>query len=595
MPLQPPDTASNPLIRLAFYGMAIGMALLHVFITFKGLSSADGMEQAQIAREFARGHGWETKVIRPYAWALLEDAGKPAPLKAMPEITQPPVQPLIWGAAFKFLPNQLVYVPGKGGSIFILDRVIACLGVSGLLLTLLWTHGTARKLFDDTVAHISVLALLLCEPLWELSVSGSPVALLLPLTALAIRLLTAATLSAQEGSSPGKALFALGLVAALMVFTHWLAVWLVVGLALGAILALPGKRGQAALSVLALPLLALGGWGWWMMQRCSDPLGGAKTLFQTHLLPLDVTLLQRQFAAIMPPVSVADLPRKLVSNWLLQFGDLYTLLGCSVPALFFLVALMHRFRRPETASLRLSVGMILLAVTLGMGFIGLPRNRVDDNNLYAVLIPAMTVFGSAMLAVLWSRLYPMASSLWTRWGFAILAVMITALPLLNTVPAQVKLGLTLQNRIYPHWPPYVPDRVSVVRRLVEPDEVLFSDAPWFVAWYADTPTVWIPVKRDDYARMKPLIEAQQNRIAGFIMTPLSSRLEYLHEAFTGPYSEWPDLLFRGPMLALDREFPARADFEFKMPVPLVAVPVGARESLSLHMTFYTDRARTLKP
>ena len=48
------------------------------------------------------------------------------------------------------------------------------------------------------------------------------------------------------------------------------------------------------------------------------------------------------------------------------------------------------------------------------------------------------------------------------------------------------------------------------------------------------------------------------------------------------------------MLAFDREFPPRPDFEYKVPIPLVAIPVGARENLSLQMTFYTARPRTIK-
>lgn len=593
MSLQPPNPASNPLFRLAFYGLAIGMALVHVFITFRGLSSATGMEQAQMAREMARGNYFETKVVRPYAWALLNEAGKnPAP-EAMPDITQPPLQPLLWAPAFKLLKGHLNYVPGKDGSIYLLDRVIACYGVTGMLLALLWTHGAARKLFDETVAAVAVLALAVCEPLWELAVSGSPVATLLPLTALAFRLLVSAALRGQAGQGVGMPLLALGVVAALMMLTHWLAVWLVMGLVLATVVAVPQRRMGAVL-VAVIPMLALVGWGWWMQQRCGDPLGGAKTLFQTHLLPLDVSVLQRQFALNMPPVQVAELLRKLLQNWQEQLGGLFAHLGYSVPALCFVVALLHRFRRPETARLRLSLGVLILAVVLGMGFIGLPEGRLDDNQFYLLLVPGLTIYGAAMLAVMWARLHPNGNGLWTRWGYALVALALSALPLLNVLPAQVKMGLTLRNRIYPHWPPYVPDRVALVNRLVEPEEMLFSDAPWFVAWYADKVTSWIPVKREEFDRMKAQAEERGNPVAGFIMTPVSTRMEYLHEAFSGPYGEWPDLLFRGPMMAFDRDFPARPDFDYKIPVALVAIPLGAKESLSLQMTFYTNRSRTLK-
>lgn len=593
MSSKPLNTASNPLFRFAFYGIAIGLALIHVFITFRGISSAAGMEQGQMAREMARGNYFQTKVIRPYAWAMLNEAGKDPKPTAMPDVTQPPLQPLLWAPAFKLLKGHLAYEPTKDGSIYLLDRVIACYGVTGLLLALLWTHGAARKLFDETVAAVALLALLVCEPLWELAVSGSAVTLLLPLTALAFRLLVSATFKVRNGQPTGVVLCGLGGVAALMVMTHWLAVWLVLGLVLAVVICLPQRR-MGAIVVAGIPALALVGWAGWMQQQCGDPLGGAKTIFQTHLLSLDTSALQRQFTLTMPPVAATELFRKLLQNWQVQLGGLFSHLGYGVPALFFGVALMHRFRRAETSALRSGLGALVIAVIFGMGFIGLPEGRLDDNQFYMVLVPAMTVYGTAMLAVLWARLQPTGNGLWARWGYAFIAVGVSALPLLNLLPAQVKLGLTMRSRIYPHWPPYVPDRISQVNRLIEPNEILFSDAPWFVAWYADTATVWIPVKRDEFTLMKAQAEAKGNPVAGFIVTPLMSKVEYLHEAFTGPYSEWPDLVFRGPMLAFDREFLPRPDFEYKIPLALVAVPLGAKENLSLQMTFYTNRSRTLR-
>lgn len=589
----PPPISSSPLIRLAVYAIAIGMALTHVFITFRGLSSATGMEQAQMAREIARGNLFQTKVIRPYAWAVLVQEGKaPAPM-AMPDITQPPLQPLVLAPVFKLLHRYHAYEPGKNGAIYLLDRAVACVGAAGFLLTLFWTHGAARRLFDDTVAGVTVAVLLVCEPLWELAVSGSPVALLLPLMALAIRLLVSASLSTQQGHSASAALLLMGLVTALMVLTHWLAVWLVLGLVVAVILAMPEKRSLAA-RVGLIPILALTGWGWWIQQACGDPLGGAKTIFQTHLLSLDVTMLQRQFSAAMPSVQVADMLRKLLLNWQTQFGEIASQLGFSLPALAFLLALMHRFRRPETNATKRALGALLLATALGMGFIGLPDGRRDDNQLYLVLVPPLSIYGSAMLAVLWARLYPGAGGSWGRLGYAFIAVAISALPLLNTLPAQIKLGMTMRNRIYPHWPPYVPANVSLLKKLLAPEEILFSDAPWFTAWYVDVPSVWIPVKRDDFTLMKAQAEGHGAKVAGFVITPLSSRVEYVHEALSGPYREWPDLIFRGPMVAFDREFPASPDFPYKVPLPLVAIPVGPKENLSLQMTFYTDRPRTVK-
>ena len=94
--------------------------------------------------------------------------------------------------------------------------------------------------------------------------------------------------------------------------------------------------------------------------------------------------------------------------------------------------------------------------------------------------------------------------------------------------------------------------------------------------------------------MTTQVEARGGRVAGIVVTPLSARINHLHEAFDGPYREWPDLIFRGPMLALDPEFMPHPEFKFKVPLPLVPVPVGGKENLSMQMTFYTDRIRSIK-
>ena len=585
---------SHPLLRVVVYGSAIVLALLHVFVTFRGLSSATGMEQAQLAREVARGHGYTTKVIRPYAWARMEASGKTMSLNAVPEITQPPLQPLILAPIFKMLERHHLFDPVKGGSIYLLDRVIACLGVSCLLLTLLWTHGAARRLFDDTVAGFTVLSLLVCEPLWQLAVSGSPVALMLPLFALTFWFFAMAQIRLQDGQGIMFQAFFIGLLAALMLLTHWMALWLVAGLLVAAAFTLPGKR-LAVVIMAVLPVAVFGAWGWWLMRECGDALGGAKTLFQSHLLSLDPSLLQREFSITTQPVAVDDLLRKISVNWRAQLSQGFAHLGLIVPAAAFFVALLHRFRRRESARSCHALAITLVAVAVGMGFLGLRDETLDDQALYIVLAPAMSIFGTAMLAVLWSRIHGSnAVSVWSRLGFGVIAVAISALPMVADLPAQVKMGLVLRGRIYPHWPPYVPDRVSYIRRLIEPDEVIFSDAPWFVAWYADVRSIWLPVRRSDFAAMTQMAETAGTSVAGIVVTPLSSRVQHLHEAFSGPYGEWPDLIFRGPMLALDREFMPHPEFKYKIPLPLMVQTIGARENLSMQMTFYTDKVRTPK-
>lgn len=592
-----PNTASPAPLRLAFYALAAGMALVHVFVTFQGLRSAQGMEQAQLARELARGHGWQTLVVRPQDWARLIEHGTAATPQAMPDLSQPPVQPLILAPVFKLLEKWQDYRPLKTGPIYLLDRAIACIGAACYLLTLLWTHAAARRLFDEKIAAVSALCLLFCQPLWDLAVSGSPTALLLPMAALALRLHASAASAAVENRSAWPALLGLGLLAAVMVLTHWMALWFVLGLALALALTFPTQRVPAALLVLTPPLLALAAWGFWMFQRCGDPLGGVKSLLLAHLLPLDAELLPRSFSLTAPAVDLAALVRKAGENFFLISGAAYSHLGHCLPALVFVSALLHRFKNPAAASVRSALGILALAVFTGCCLLGLPSGPEDDSSLLPILVPALTIYGSAMLAVLWARLFPQAhasSTFWQRLGFACIAVGITSAPMLITLPPQLKLGLTLRSRMFPQWPPYAPDRVQMVRRLLEPGELVFADAPWFVAWYADLPALWIPARREEYTPMKARAEAAQAPVAGFVVTPVSGRTRHMHEVFTGPWREWPDLIFRGMVLAFDREFLPHPDFEYKVPIPLIAIVVGKEENKALPMIFYTDKPRMLK-
>jgi len=70
----PQSSGPGALPRSVFYVAAIVLALLHVFVTFRGLSSVEGMNQAQLARQISRTGSYQTLVTQPYAWAQMEKA-----------------------------------------------------------------------------------------------------------------------------------------------------------------------------------------------------------------------------------------------------------------------------------------------------------------------------------------------------------------------------------------------------------------------------------------------------------------------------------------------------------------------------------------
>ena len=587
-----PPTGPSSLLRLVFYATALVMALLQVFVTFRGLSSEEGMNQAQLARQIARTGSYQTRVTQPYAWALMEkEGGKPSPI-AMPETVQPPLQPLLLSVAFRLLKPWQHYDPVNGGVVYLLDRVIACFGVAWYLLTIFFTHGAARRLFDEQVAAIAAIALLVCGPAWDVMVSGAPRAMLVPLFALAFRLYASAAGRAGEDRSAVVPLTLLGVVCALMILAHWMAVWIVAGVVIGVAVFLPrGKAG--AVVVAAFPAVTLLLWGWWNAQLCGDPLGGIKALVQAQSSAVAHDSLLRDFTPSLPLLQIDDLLRHIGLGAQDQLAHSYALFGSVVPAMFFFITLMHRFRRPDASAARWMVAVVLVCLAVGTSLLGLGRQDKDDNALYIVLMPAMATLGAAMLVILWTR-FQAPGEFMARWGGPLVALLITALPLAVTLPVVMKFGLTMGPRIPPHWPPFLPERAFLMGLLLEKDEFIISDAPAFVAWYADVPCVNLPLQRTDYEVMKAKAEERGAKLAGFVMTPVSARSERITDVFTGPYGEWRDLIIRGPMLAFDKDFAPSPDFPFRIPVPLVGAAVGSRENVSLSMVFYSDKQRTLR-
>ena len=342
-----------------------------------------------------------------------------------------------------------------------------------------------------------------------------------------------------------------------------------------------------------VPALTFIAWGWWNTQLCGDPLGGIKALFQAQSSAVAHDLLLRDFSPSVPLLQVDDLLRRVGLGWQDHLGLLIAHLGFVVPALLFFLALMHRFRKAEAASARWTLAVVFACVAVGMGLLGLNDKEKDDNALYIVLMPAMSTFGAAMLVVLWSR-FQMSGDFMSRWGAPLVALLITALPMAVNLPVVMKFGLTMRGKIPPHWPPFIPDRVAILRSLTEKNEFIISDSPAFVAWYGDVPCVDLCVQRGDYEVMKSKAEARGVKLAGFVMTPVSAKVEHITDIYTGPYSEWRDLIVRGPMLAFDRDFTPSPEFPYKNPIPLVGQTVGDKEHLSLPMVFYTDKARSVK-
>ena len=92
---------------MAAWASVIALALAYLLIQFRGLSSPSGMDQAQVAREIARGNGFSTKNIRPLALQQLQRSTGQIPLGNFPDTFNAPLNPLVNSLALRCFSGEL--------------------------------------------------------------------------------------------------------------------------------------------------------------------------------------------------------------------------------------------------------------------------------------------------------------------------------------------------------------------------------------------------------------------------------------------------------------------------------------------------------
>ena len=579
----------NPLFNAVLWILVLCLAVVQVFITFRGLNSQAAMDQAQIAREIARGHGFSTLMIRPAQVQQMQASGREFNLTHVADTFHPPLQPALWAAAFSLVKPWWAFDPTS--AVYRLDRVIASLGAVVLLLTLLLVHGLARRLFDRTLANFTVLTLALSKPLWDMALCAGSRGLLMLFCTLAVYWLFMLMRRAANDEPEGLLLpLGLGSACAAMLMTHWMAAWLVLGLVIAVAWLLPGHRGTLALMVL-LPALALGAWGWRNWQVCGDPVGMAKVLLTNVISPLSDAQQMRDLDNASPPVRMAALLRKVNLNVTDQARQLLDHLLMVLPAVLALLAGLHRFRKPEAGALRWALGIVWLMAVTGMALVGLPQDARDDFQIHVALVPVLCAFGFAGVAVLWARFRPGNGGVWTRQGHASLLVGFTLWTGAMSLYGDLTTGLAFRGRML-QWPPYRPDTTAMLAKMVKVDETLASDAPWAVAWYADRICVWLPKNREQFAKLKEMAATQQHPVVGMVITPLATMDDTFTSQFSGPYAEWMELVTRGPTLSLGYDLAAHVpwlrDYPKLLPLGGMQMPDGRQVPV---LTFFADRER----
>ncbi len=531
---------------------------------FKGLANEKAIEQAQIAREVSRGNGFTTKVIRPAAIRQFERAKGSFPLEKTPDTYHAPLHPWINGMAFKGMDvaNEGLKSLAKNADyfsrytyevemtsklvVYAYDRIIALVQMAFFLGAIAVNYFTARRLFDDRLAVLSACMLLLCQKFWDFALSGLPQMLLLLLFSVAIYTLVRAIEARAAGGRTLPWLIGTAALFGLLALTHALTIWIFAGLLFFCIFYFR-PRGRDAAIMAGVFLLFYGPWMIRNYQVCGDPvgLGWYSGLFQVRGTESQV---MRSMDLPLTGVTPLYFRTKIQGQVVEQFGRIYDFLGKGLLAPIFFIALLHLFKRQETSHLRWGVLSMFVFAVLGMAVFGMPDSTVlQANDLYVLFIPIMTFYGMAFVLVLWSRLE--INIHLVRLGFIGLLYVISALPFLNQF--LVLIGPPT-GRV--QWPPYVPPYIAILGQWTREHEIIASDMPWGVAWYADRKSLWLPMSIRDFMALNDYNQLK-GQVVGLYLTPVTGSLPFIPAIVKGEYKDWSPFIQR---TVNTRDFPLKA-------------------------------------
>lgn len=541
--------------RSLFFLILIALTLGNLFTLFQGLNSPQAMDQAQIAREIARGNGFSTKMVRPVAYhkaSKLEQ--RTVSFTDFQDTYHSPLNPLIMAAVFKVIgaddPDAMPMK--KGEMVFPLDRVIAAVCTLFFLMAIGVNYLLVSRIFDAKIAGVCAILMLFCQTFWDYSLSGLPQMLMLLLFSCGIYFVYRAVEAAADGRIAMTPAVIAGLFFTLLALTHWMTVWIALGYIIFAAVTFR-PRGIVGIVVLVLILIAAIGP---MMRNygiTGSPFGTAFLTLYNGMGNGSEADVMRTTDLEAQPLLIDGLIGKIVRTTLLQASDIIPLLAGIVVAPLFFMSLLHPFKRKSIAMFRWGILLMWVTTAFGLAIFGLNKDKLDPNQLHLLFAPIMTAYGLAFVSILWSRLEIVAATPILRNVHFFVIIGLCSLPLIIALPQKVKLGMNLRHLggQVPHWPPYfapvLNSKTAGLRAWTNEKNIIFSDQPWAVAWYADRMSIWLPPTADGFRLLENAATGLQTPVSGFLISPSSHGSGTITEV-SARYKDFANLVLDGSIM-----------------------------------------------
>ncbi|MBK1791171.1 phospholipid carrier-dependent glycosyltransferase [Persicirhabdus sediminis] len=510
--------------RILFFVLLAILALSTLLVTFRGLSDPLGIDQAQLGREIARGNGYTSQVIRPASIYLMENNGQDARLDRFNDTYHAPLNPLMYAAILKITGGDQFnnWMMDSNSQVYQPDRIIAATCIIFFLIAIGINYLLIARIFDTSIAAVVALLMLFCEMMWEFSQSGLPQMLMLMLFSCAMFFAWKAMENAEMKKPVMAPAFLSGIFLALLVLTHWITIWIVIGyLVFAAIFFQP--RGLVASTVFAIvtiftiPTLYL-----LYIQPTGTPVGSA---FYNIYNGIGGGMSEMDTIRSLNPtdneLAVQGLMLQTTRTILTQITSLYSNLGSVLAAPIFFLALLHPFKRESLRNFRWGILLMWVFACIGMAIFGLgrPNSSMNSNQIHILFMPLMSAYGVAMVSILWSRVaIPQM-----KFAHYFVLIAISAGPLLLAFPQEFRNGMRREKAGgAPSWPMTHPLALNTtLTKVSKKSDLIISDQPECVAWYADRTAILLPKNQDQIEQIESRAEKQQLNLAGIFITPRS--------------------------------------------------------------------------
>lgn len=589
---QSPVLDKGILIRRAIFVIVlILLSLVNVFTLFRGLSSPQGMEQAQIAREFARGNGLATKVISPASFDMATKGGtEQVDFTSFKDTYHSPLNPVVNSVFLRLIGAHEAgaWDMDDKMKVYDLDRLIAAVSTLFFLISIAVVYLLVSRIFDPKIAGVTAIIMLFCQTFWSYSMSGLPQMLMLLLFSSAIYFAYRAVEAQAEGRFPFVPALLAGLFFTLLSLTHWMAVWIAVGYIIYAAIAFR-PRGIIGISVLLMIFLAALGPMIRAYGFTGSPFGTAFLTLYNGLAFGAEEMVMRSHDLTEAPAITDGLILKIVRTSLLQTTQIIPLLGGIVVAPLFFLSLLHPFKRQPIARFRWLVLLMWVTTAIGLSLYGVDPEKLDPNQLHLLFAPIMCAYGIAFVSILWSRIDAINSMSFLKNAHLVIIVLICALPLVISLPRDVIFGLNARaSGGIPQWPPYWAPALNVgVKRLIDDKQIIVSDQPWAVAWYADRTSVWLPTTKRGFERIETAAADAQTPFAGILISPVSSQVGSIND-IQRQYQDFSPFVIDGGVLKVTQSI-RTYDKDLRMESIAKRYPYP-NQLLGVDLLFYSDRA-----